>query len=258
MIESSYRRSKVRDRPRSPRFEIRDSRCGLRNPLFTFILAVTCICALTTAADELRMTKIVFRSMSPDTAPDSFGAEPKTLTRAGDKDWTLYRVSNKYWRIEGAPDPAGGIHTLTITREPDAWVINLLDNTARHIIDPGPTFFARLPIISTLKSNGQPDPNKEFQDLEFGNEVRFFRLHKARDLGRRKVEEKDCNALAIKSGAREVTLLLDPDTSKPVEMDVTKDGKPDFSIRYLSYETDLPFDPSLFEPPQGLKITESK
>ncbi len=165
-------------------------------------------------ADELRMTKIVFRSMSPDTAPDSFGAQPKTL----------YRVSDKYWRIEEAPDPARGIHNLRITREPDAWVINLLDNTARHIIDPGPTFFARLPIISTLKPNGQPD----------------------------------CNALAIKSGAREVTLLLDPDTSKPVEMDVRKDGKPDFSIRYLSYETDLPFDPSLFEPPQGLKITESK
>jgi hypothetical protein len=248
MIESSYRCSKVRDRPRSPRFEIRDSRCGLRNAPFTFILAVTCICALTTAADELRMTRIVFRSMNPDPAPDSFGAQPKTL----------YRVGDKYWRIEDAPDPARGIHNLRITREPDAWVINLLDNTARHIIDPGPTFFARLPIISTLKPNGQPDPNKEFQDLEFGNEVRFFRLHKARDLGLRKVEEKDCNALAIKSGAREVTLLLDPDTSKPVEMDVTKDGKPDFSIRYLSYETDLPFDPSLFEPPQGLKITESK
>ena len=86
----------------------------------------------------------------------------------------------------------------------------------------------------------------------------FFRGHKARDLGLRKVEEKDCNALAIKSGAREATLLLDPETGKPVELEVTKDGKPDFSIRYLSYETDLPFDPSLFEPPPGLKITESK
>jgi hypothetical protein len=214
----------------------------------TFILAITCVCALTTAADELGMTKIVFRNMRPDITPDSFGAQPKTL----------YRVGDKYWRIEEAPDPAGGIHTLRITREPDAWVINLLDNTARHIIDPGPTFFARLPIILTLKANGQADPDKEFQDLEFGNEVRFFRLHKARDLGLRKVEEKDCNALAIKSGGREATLLLDPDTGKPVEIEVTKDGKPDFSIRYLSYETDLPFDPSLFEPPQGLKITESK
>src|ERR1700720_1001379 len=138
MIESSYRCSKVRPRPRSPRFAIRDSRFRRRNSLFTFILAVTCICALTVAADELRMTKIVFRSMNPDTAPDSFGAQPKTLYRAG----------NKYLRIEEAPDPARGIHNLRIAREPDAWAINLLDNTARHIIDPGPTFFARLPIIS--------------------------------------------------------------------------------------------------------------
>jgi len=233
MIESSHRCSKVR---------------GLRNSLFTFILAITCVCALTTAADDLGMTKIVFRNIRPDIAPDSFGAQPKTL----------YRVGDKYWRIEEVPDPAGGIHTLRITREPDAWVINLLDKTARHFIDPGPTFFARLPIILTLKAESQADPGKEFQDLEFGNEVRFFRGHKARDLGLRKVEEKDCNALAIKSGGREATLLLDPDTGKPVEMEVTKDGKPDFSIRYLSYETDLPFDPSLFEPPQGLKITESK
>ena len=248
MIESSHHCSNVRGWPRSPKFAIRDSRFGLRNSLFTFILAITCVCALTTAADELRMTKIVFRSMSPDTAPDSFGAQPKTL----------YRVSDKYWRIEEAPDPAGSIHTLRITREPDAWIINLLDNTARHIIDPGPTFFARLPIILKLKTNGQPDPDKEFQGLEFGNEMGFFHLHKARDIGLRKVEEKDCKALAIKSGAREVTLLLDPDTGKPVQMDFTKDGKPDFSFRYLSYETDLPFDPSLFEPPPGLKITESK
>ena len=248
MINSAHRRSKVRDRPRSLRFAIRDSRFGLRNSLFTFILAVTCICALTTAADELQMTKIVFRRMSPDVAPDSFAAKPRTL----------YRVADKYSRIEEPPNPAQGIHFLFITREPDAWTINLLDKTARHTIDPGPTFSARIPIIWVPKPSGQPDPDKEFQGLEFGNEMGFFHLHKARDIGLRKVEEKDCNALAIKSGAREVTLLLDPDTGKPVQMDFTKDGKPDFSFRYLSYETDLPFDPSLFEPPPGLKITESK
>lgn len=241
MIDSAHRRSKVRDRPRSPRF-------GLRNSLFTFILAVACICALTTAADELQMTKLVFRRISPDVAPDSFAGKPRTL----------YRVADKYSRIEEPPNPEKGIHFLFITREPDAWTINLLDKTAHHTIDAGPTFSARIPIIWVPKPNDQPDPDKEFQDLEFGNEMGFFRLHKARDIGLRKVEEKDCNALAIKSGGREVTLLLDPDSGKPVQMDFTKDGKPDFSIRYLSYETDLPFDPSLFELPQGLKMTESK
>lgn len=248
MINSAHGRSKVRDRPRSLRFAIRDSRFGLRNSLSTFILAVTCMCALTSAADELQMTKIVFRRMSPDIAPDSFAAKPRML----------YRVADKYSRIEEPPHPEQGIHFLVITREPDSWTINLLDKTARHVIDAGPTFSARTPIVWVPKPSGQPDPDKEFQDLEFGNEVRFFRLHKARDMGLRKVEEKDCNALAIKSGGREVILLVDPATDKPVQMDFTKDGKPDFSIRYLSYETDLPFDPSLFEPPPGLKITESK
>jgi len=242
MIESSHSCSHVH-RSRSARAWQRHTLLQL-----TFILAVTCVCALTTAADELRMTKIVFRRTSPDIAPDSIAAKPTTL----------YRVTDKYSRIEEPLDPERGTHNLIITKEPDSWAINLLDKTARHLLDPGPTFFVRAPIIWTPKPTGQPDLDKEFQDLEFGNEAQFFRLHKARDLGLRKVEEKECNALAIKSGEREVTLLLDPDTGKPAEMDMTKDGKPNFSIRYLSYETDLPFDPSLFELPQGLKITESK
>ena len=214
----------------------------------TFILSITCICALTTAQTDLRMTKIVLRRMSPGIPSDSSGTQ----------SITLYRVSDKYSRIEEPPNPERGIHNLIISKEPDSWTINLLDKTARHSLDPGPTFSARTPIIWAPKPNGQPDPDKEFQDLEFGNEVAFFRGHKARDIGLRKVEEKECDALAIKSGEREVILLIDPATDKPVQMDFIKDGKPDFSIRYLSYETDLPFDPSLFEPPPGLKITESK
>jgi hypothetical protein len=194
------------------------------------------------------MTKIVLRRISPGIASDSSGTQSVTL----------YRVSDKYSRIEEPPNPERGIHNLIINKEPDSWTINLLDKTVRHSVDPGPTFSAHTPIIWTPKPDGQPDPDKEFQDLEFGNEVGFFRGHKARDIGLRKVEEKECSALAIKAVEREVILLVDPVTDKPVQMDFTKDGKPDFSIRYLSYETDLPFDSSLFEPPPGLKITESK
>jgi hypothetical protein len=131
------------------------------------------------------MTKIVFRRISQDIVPDSFAAKPVTL----------YRVADKYSRIEEPPNPERGIHNLIISKEPDGWTINLLDKTARHLIDAGPTFSARTPIIWTPKPNGQPDPDKEFQDLEFGYEVRFFRQHKARDLGLRTVEEKECKAL---------------------------------------------------------------
>jgi hypothetical protein len=214
-----------------------------------FVLALTSICVRTTAADALRMTKIVFQRVSSNVALDSFAAKPKTICLVGDK----------YWRVEEPPNPERGTHNLSITREPDGWIINLADKTGRHMLDPGPTFIARLPIIWVPKANGQTDAaDKGFEDLNFGDEVRFFYQHKARDLGLRTVEGKECKAFAIKSDGREAVLLVAPDTDKPVQLDVTRDGKPDFTIRYLSYETDLPFDPSLFEPPPGIKITESK
>src|SRR5438552_18407361 len=117
MINCAYRHTKVRVRSRSLRFAIRDSRFRLRNSLFTFILAVTCMCALTTAADELQMTKIVFRRMSPDIAPDSFAAKPRML----------YRVAYKYSRIEEPPHPEQGINFLVIISEPASWTINLIE-----------------------------------------------------------------------------------------------------------------------------------
>jgi hypothetical protein len=195
------------------------------------------------------MTKIVFQRTIPDAEPDSFAAKPRTI----------YVVGDKYWRVEEPPNPDRGTHNLNITREPDAWIINLADKTGQHMLDPGPTFNARLPIIWVPKPGGQVDAaDKEFEDLNYGDEARFFYQHKARDLGLRKVGEKECKALAIKSGGREAVLLVQPDTEKPVQLDVTKDGKPDFTIHFLSYETGLPFDPSLFQPPPGIKITESK
>jgi hypothetical protein len=197
------------------------------------------------------MTKIVFQRLIPDAAPDSFGAKPRTI----------YVVGDKYWRVEEPPNPERGTHNLSITREPDGWIINLADKTGQHMLDPGPTFIAHLPIVWVPKQNGQSDAeDEEFQELNFGSEVDFFYQHKARDLGLRNVEGKECKALAIKSksGKREVTLLVEPKTEKPVQLDVTKDGKTDFIVHYLSYETDLPFDPSLFQPPPDVKITESK
>jgi hypothetical protein len=203
----------------------------------------------TIAAQGLRMTKIVFQRTIPNAVPDSFAVKSKTL----------YVVGDKYWRVEEQPNPDRGTHNVSITREPDAWIINLADKTGQHMLDRGPTFNAHLPIIVVPKPDGKVDASdKEFEDLNFGDEVRFFYQYKARDLGSRTVEGKECKAYSIKSGGREAVLLVQPDNEKPVQLDVTKDGKPDFTIRYLSYETDLAFDPSLFEPPPGINITESK
>ena len=224
-------------------------RLDVRALKLALVVAAVCIFALTSSAQTITMTKIVVRNISPTIAPNSLISAKSTV---------IYRAGDKYLRVEEQPSPEQKKHTLIITREPESWMINLADHTANHVVDPGPTFDARLFIFWLPKPPGEPDPDKAFQGLEFGNEELFFRENSARDLGLRKVDGKECKAFSIKSGAREVTLLLDPETEKPVQIESTKDGKPDFAYRYESYETDLPFDPSLFEPPSGLKISEAK
>lgn len=214
----------------------------------TFI-AVTSLSVAISSAQKIEMTKIVVRNISPTIAPSSL---------IGAKPIAIYRASDKYLRVEEQSDPSQEKHMLIITREPESWMINLTDHTAVHVVDQGPSFDSRLYIFWTPKSRGEPDPDEAFRGLEFGNEELFFRQNRSRDLGLRKVDEKECKAFALKSGGREVTLLLDPETQKPVQIESTMDGKPNFAYRYLSYETALPFEPSLFEPPAGLKITEQK
>lgn len=215
--------------------------------LFLLVVVAAFVCLRAESA-EPQMTKIVSRMISPQVKPNSFAAKPKTLYLAGEK----------YARAEEQPDAEHGIHGPLITSEPDSWIINLSDKTGRHIVDPGPTFVMHAPIFWTAKQKGQPDPDQEFKELEFGKEAEFFRQRSARDIGMRKVDGKDCKALSLRSGSREVILLLDSNTAKPCQIDIMKDGKLDFAVRYLSYETNLAFQRSLFEPPKGVKIVEAK
>src|SRR5260370_32539241 len=83
------------------------------------------------------MTKLVVRLESPDIPSTSFAAQPKTMYRAG----------TRYCRIEEWPDIANNIHGLIVINEPDVWLVNRLDKTARHQVDPGPTFNCPMPIF---------------------------------------------------------------------------------------------------------------
>jgi hypothetical protein len=213
-----------------------------------FIVMATVFCASTSAAQQIEAMKIVFSRSGPTIAPNSADAQPITLYKAGDK----------YSRIEYPDDPANHTHTLVITKEPDNWVINLVDHTAHHTLDPGPTFISRNLIVWSPKPRGAPDPYKAFRELEFGSEPAFFRQKGARDLGVRKMAGKNAKALAVKDGGTEVTLFLDPETDKPLQLDLTEDGKLALSFHYLEYNTGVSFDPTLFEVPKGTKVTEAK
>jgi hypothetical protein len=211
------------------------------------IVAASLFFASVALGQRMEMTKIVYRCSGPLIAADSPLAQPATIYRAGEK----------YERVEEPPDPKRGLHVLRITKEPDAWRINLVDRTAIHILDKGPVFAVHHHITASATKPGERDPFEGFLNLEFGNESIFFRQQDAKALGPRKIDGKDANAFAMKSGPAELTLFEDTATGKPLRIDVALDGKPQFSLHYLEYENGLPFDPSLFELPEGLKITEA-
>ena len=83
------------------------------------------------------MTKLMVKLESPKIPKDSFGAQAKRMYRAG----------AKFCRTEENPDLENGIHGLMIINEPDVWMINRLDKTARHLVDGGPTYNCRMPIF---------------------------------------------------------------------------------------------------------------
>jgi hypothetical protein len=185
------------------------------------------------------VTRIVFRAITPQLSPNSFAAKPKTIYIAGES----------YARTEEEPDPARGIHGLMVITEPDIWMINLLDRTGRHMVDPGPTFVVHHEILK----RGAP---KEFAQLEFGREVAFFLANKATSLGSRELDQQRCEASEFKSNIYRIVLYTIAGTHIPFQLEVYEDEKLDFTVRYVSYQTNLPFDASLFKPPSGITFTE--
>ncbi len=93
-----------------------------------------------TAIVPTEMTNMIVQMSGTDIPTDSFAAKPKVI----------WRASNQYCRIDEEPDTAN-IHGRMIINEPDAWLINLADSTARHIVDKGPTL--QIPAISRPRTN---------------------------------------------------------------------------------------------------------
>ena len=209
-----------------------------------FMIALASVAAPTSWAAQPSITKITVEMILPNITGDLLPAKPKTIYRAG----------NKYARMEEKRDSLGGDQTLIITNEPDSWVINLSDKTGRHQVDAGPKFDTHAPIFWT--TSGQPEP--EFVELEFANELKFFDKDRALELKPRKVDGKKCKAFSIKTGPHEAILLLNPKNGKPLQIELMKFGRLVATAKYLGYETGLPFKASYFQPPAGIKLTEAE
>jgi outer membrane lipoprotein-sorting protein len=215
--------------------------------IFGLIIVSLALLGAAVWSQEPPVTKIVVRAGGPKIPAESYMAKPKTFYLAGDK----------YARIEQELDPERGVRPLIITNEPNMWIVNLMTKTAQHIVDHESPFEFHAPIVYQRKTKQQPESNPEFKGLNFGNEIQFFREQNPRDLGQRQLDGKNFNVLALKKGSIEVSLFVDPATGQPYQLDVVKEGKPSISFRYLEYKTNLPFQKSLFEPPDGVKISDA-
>jgi hypothetical protein len=106
--------------------------------ILVLVLPHNVVCADTPS----KMIHGIIQMSGTDIPAGSFASKPKIF-------WC---ASSQYCRIDEEPDPEHGIHGRLLINEPDAWLLNLADSTAKHMVDTGPTFNCRMPIFATDQS----------------------------------------------------------------------------------------------------------
>jgi hypothetical protein len=188
------------------------------------------------------MTKITARLINPESGSGSFAAQPKTYWRAG----------TKYARVAESPDLQNHIRGLVVIKEPDAWMVNLSDKSGRHTIDPGPSLVVRLPIFDK-----QTGIKSKLNDLEFGAELNFFAKNNATHSAGEVIDGSATDRYELAISDVRLILWTDAKSKKPVRVRLVE-GNQSRTYQYLCYDENLPFDPSLFQPPSGINIEEPK
>jgi hypothetical protein len=181
------------------------------------------------------MTKIEVRLEGPHIPAGSFATKPKVM----------YRSGSQYCRIEEAPDPDNGIHGLMVINEPDAWMVNLMNKTAKHMVDPGPLLNCHLPIF--------PDTEK---DLEFGFELEYFKSRGAVSQPGPVLQTKSTTLYKTDAAGTTLAIFTYGTPERPLAVSRVKGDQGE--IFWFSGYGNLPFDPALFAKPGGVVIEEQK
>jgi hypothetical protein len=205
--------------------------------VLALILPSAGVCADTPST----MIHAIVQMSGTDISAESFAAQPKIF----------WRASNQYCRIDEEPDPANGIHGRLVFNEPDAWLINLADQTTKHVLDPGPTFNCKLPIFAfdpeTVKS--------KIGELEIGHELEFFHTNGAKLIEGPKLSfETNCYEMKIADSV--LRLVERVDIHAPILIVLVRGDKV-YEARYLLWD-EVPFKADLFAKPTGVKIEEAK
>jgi hypothetical protein len=188
------------------------------------------------------LVHIITVDVTPGVSAHSFAAQPKGL----------YRIGSDKMRVEEALDSAHGIHGLIVIAEPDIWMINLYDHTGKHIVDPGPTFFAKAPIF------GMPDVSPKLSGLELGCEAEFLTAHAAVAVRSEKVGNTRYTVHRVADNPDAVEILEKTGSNRPAFARYYHRGKLASVFRYDLYSTGLADSPDRFVPPSDVRYSEEK
>ena len=196
--------------------------------------------ALSDYTVDKKMTKITTRNITPGIERESFAALPITL----------YRVGDKYARIQEEPDPAMKIHGLIIVNEPDVWMINLWNKTGKHIVDTEDDSTFHAPIIPDEKER------EKLGEFEFGHELEFMKNNNAQ-ISQIKIEQKDYDLYSLDIEGVKIELIVEKEKQVPHIVRVFEREQLIHALAYDEYKADLKPDLRLFDSPENIRIFEA-
>jgi len=210
--------------------------------LGVLVFAVSCGWLQTGGGVPTKMTHLIVQMGGTDIPASSFAAKPKIY----------WRASNQYCRIDEEADPENGIHGRLIVNEPDSWLVNLATNSAKHVVDEGPTFNCRLPVFAF-----SPEMVKsKLGELEFGRELNFFKDNNARAVDGPKLEFIT-NYYELKIGDAVLRLVERADIHAPLMIGLLQGNKVT-RVRYLLWDDQVPFQADIFARPSNVRIEEPR
>ena len=137
--------------------------------------------------------------------------------------------------------------------EPDSWLVDLANNRAKHMVDPGPTFNCRMPIFAF---NMEMVKGK-VGGLEFGHELEFFQKNGAAQVDGPPLESFKANYYELAVDGMVLKLVERVDIHVPILIALLQ-GEKITKVSYLLWEDHIPFKADLFAKPTGMIMEDVK
>jgi hypothetical protein len=182
-----------------------------------------------------KMTKIVFRNITPGLDLSSYEALPVTV----------YLYKGSYIRVEEQPDKLQGLHGLMILRKSESWAINRMDNTATYYVLEADWWDMSIPLIP------QTARDKRFEGLNYGQEISFFGTASAPSA--QTMNGINVQRFNTKKEGIEFELLCKLQPTRPYRLKISAKDQTLFQYSFDEYE-ELPADLKLFDVPSNIKV----